>query len=190
MQSWCEEARQLLSLLKNFRFPGHWIGGVPMKILRDIISIMTLGSRSDWMSIHPTTNCPSSSSSWQLQLAWQHFILRTNRKCKGSENWNFAIHVLATTLDWAGRSPADFAGCTGGTRQTAKALQTSKIAIETLQWNVTQKHCLPKNQVRSSCFTWTLSAQHFKLPLSYPFFLCFCFHLCPEQILQKMSFHM
>ena len=52
--------------------------------------------------------CPSS---WQLQLAWQHFILQTNGKCKGSENYKFSVHVVAKTLDWAGGSQSYFAGC-------------------------------------------------------------------------------
>ena len=69
---------------------------------------MSLGSKSDLMSINPTTHCPSSSS-WQLQLASQHFILRTNHTCKGSENYKFAVHAVANTLGCAGGSPADFA---------------------------------------------------------------------------------
>ena len=50
-------------------------------------------------------------SSWQLQLAWQHFILQTNGKCKGSENYKFSVHVVAKTLSWAGGSQSYFAGC-------------------------------------------------------------------------------
>ena len=84
---------------------------------------MTLGSQSDLMSNNPTTSNQwwrhmlnhkhfvMRPSSWQLQLAWQHFILQTNGKCKGSENYKFSVHVVAKTLGWAGGSQSYFAGC-------------------------------------------------------------------------------
>ena len=129
--------------------------------------------------------CPSS---WQLQLAWQHFILQTNGKCKGSENYKFSVHVVAKTLGWAGGSQSYFAGC----KRTIAGSRTAHLtsAFRNAFFSRLISLFNGKNGDKDASMELSTDFQKPKLePLvqlvrsphnisSYPIFLCFCFCFC------------